>query len=244
MSSSNSSRTTNIKRLLQDIRGNTFLHDESTDTSLQPGEQYPITPHSYMANAHKQRGATVNQITELLQTKPSEVSADDRKEYNETKLLAAKWLFPYTVENPIGTQAYQHWKTAFNLAILQIVTQEFQKDRRITKEGSDLLQQGSTKFLPDNRSDDKALAAKGLQICQPVLANHPYFCRNSTSIELAAFCQDTRSDLQTLILTGDPATRLRAMNQSDRYQQSVMNQLKTLQAVSSHTAQVFLRNSF
>ena len=140
MSSSNSSRTTNIKRLLQDIRGNTFLHDESTDTSLQPGEQYPITPHSYMVNAYKQRGATVNQITELLQTKPSEVSPEDKREYNETELLAAKWLFPYTVDNPIGTHAYQHWKTAFNLAILQIVTQEFQKDRRITKKGSDLLQ--------------------------------------------------------------------------------------------------------
>ncbi len=242
MTSSGNTSKHNVKKLLQEIRENQFLQDESTDTSLKPGEQYPVTPHPYMSNAHKQRGSTVNQITELLGIKLTDVPQDDRQEFQTRQQKErTKWAFPYTVDNPVGSQAFQHWMTSFNNAILQTVTLEFQKDRRITKEGRDLLETGTTRFLNDDGNADNTVSAKGLHICQPLLMNHIYYCRNPTILDLKEFCKHNRADLETLIANEDAATKQRAKLASDRYQALVFNQLKVLQGVSSHTAQVFLR---
>ena len=118
-----SSGTVDWKDFLKGVESNPFLQEESTDTSLQPGEQYPIAPHPYMVGCEKQKDATMNQITTLLQTKPSEVPVESRPAFivsrDKTK---AKWLYPFTVENPSGTQNYAHWLTQFNNAVVQIVS--------------------------------------------------------------------------------------------------------------------------
>ena len=156
------------------VRVNHFLQEESTDTSLQPGEEYPLAPHLYMAEAHLEKTATMNQITTLLSTKPSEVQpAEAREMFTEQKLSAqTHWLYPYTVENPCGTQSFIHWQTAFNTAVIQIVSSQFSSQRRITREGRDLYSTASTKFLPDDTSTANTTTSHGLQMPAPAFESH------------------------------------------------------------------------
>ena len=67
-----------------------------------------------------------------------------------------------------------------------------------------------------------------------------YYCRNRTLIELDDFCRLRRADLQLLIENGDRAVVARARQNVMRYQDGILSQLKELQAVCSHTAQLFL----
>ena len=101
------------------------------------------------------------------------------------------------MENPCGTQSFLHWQTAFNTAVIQIVSSQFSSQRRITREGRDLYSTASTKFLPDDTSTANTTTAHGLQICQPLLLNHMYYCRNKTILDLQAFCETNRSDIHT-----------------------------------------------
>jgi hypothetical protein len=180
-SSSNTSGPFNYKEFITTVQSNTFLQDEGTDNSLQPGEEYPKTPHPYMVTAHKHKGATMNHIIQLLDTKPADVPLDTRADFTALRKTAqAKWSYPYTVENTCGTITYEHWKTQFDTAIIQIVSAQFQHDRKVTKEGKDLFSQGTTRFMDVDPTRANSISAKGLQICQPLLLDHMYYCRNST----------------------------------------------------------------
>ena len=88
-----------------------------------------------MVGAYKQESATVNQITTLLETKATDVPTTERANFLVQKLAAHEnWEYPYTVENPCGTQSFKHWRAQFNTAIIQIVSAEFQAKNRITKD--------------------------------------------------------------------------------------------------------------
>ena len=125
--------------------------------------------------------------------------------------------------------------------MIQIVSAEFESRRLITPAGRDLYSQGSATFIANDASCANSSTARGLQICQPLLLNHMYYCKNRTLVELEAFCQSNRSDLQNTIATGTAPQRLRAAQQALTYQSGVLSQLKDLQVVCSHTAQIFLR---
>ena len=128
------SSSSSWKQFLQQVQTNQYLQNESTDTSLQPGEEYPKMHHPYMVDAHKQGQATMNQITLLLTTTVTEVDSDCREEFIEQRATArSKWPYPYTAENPCGTQVFEHWETQFNTAVLQIVSTQFERERRLTK---------------------------------------------------------------------------------------------------------------
>ena len=73
---------------------------------------------------------------------------------------------------------------------------EFQKERRLTKEGKDLYNQGSAGFL-DGDPSKFSVTAKGLQICQPLLLENMYYCTNQTMVQLREFCANNRTDLRT-----------------------------------------------
>ena len=122
------------KDFINSVNANQHLQDESTDTSLQPGEEYPVAPHTYMVGAHKQTTATMNHITTLLESDSDYIPLPEREEFQALQMEAREnWLFPYTSENPCGTQLYEHWKTQFNTAVIQIVSGQFQQDRRVSK---------------------------------------------------------------------------------------------------------------
>ena len=127
-----------------------------------------------MMQAHKQKHSTLNHITRLLTTRASDVPIESRPDFLALRAPAqAKWLYPYTVENTMGTADFAHWRTNFNPAVIQRVTAQFEKEHRVTKEGKDLYAQGGTTFAPDARIAN-AVSAKALQICQPLLLNHMY----------------------------------------------------------------------
>ena len=73
-----SKSTVNWGDFLQAVSANQYLQEESTDTSLQPGEEYPTAPYPHMVHAHKQKHATLNQISTLLDTLPATVPSSDR----------------------------------------------------------------------------------------------------------------------------------------------------------------------
>jgi hypothetical protein len=191
-----------------------------------------------MVKAHKQYDATMNQITSLIEANLDTVPEKHRAAIKQQKLVKEhKWLYPYSVENPCGTTRYAHWKANFNLAVIQIVSSQFKQDSRITRDGTDLYSQGTTTFTDGN---EHAISAKVLQVCQPLLHNNMYYCSNSTLVEVDTFARQRRSDLQLLIDNGDRASSLRAEQTMQRYQTGLLAQLQELQAVCSHTAQIFL----
>ena len=97
-----------------------------------------------------------------------------------------------------STQVYEHWKTQFNTAVIQIVSGQFQQDRRVSKGGNDLYNKGTGNFM-DRAVSGSTVTAMGLQICQPILYDHMYFCRNKTMNDLKKFCADNNKDLQANI---------------------------------------------
>ena len=84
-SSSSISGTVNWKEFVTAVESNQFLQDEGTDTSLQPGEEYLKTPHPYMVSAHKLKSATMNQISQLIDTKPTDHYAKRHKPIGSTR---------------------------------------------------------------------------------------------------------------------------------------------------------------
>ena len=127
MARATSNTTRNWGDFLRTVKGNQYLTDESTDTSLQPGEEYPTTEHPNMVNAYKQKHATLNQIAILIETSPASINVENRASFSAHKSEAENnWLYPYTVENPCGTQLYEHWLAKFITAVVQIVSTEFQ----------------------------------------------------------------------------------------------------------------------
>jgi hypothetical protein len=131
MSSSTGKTTNSMTEFLQSVKANQFLQEDNADTSLQPGEEYPVAPHPSMIDSYKQKTATLNQITTLVEKDPREIPADQRAKFIAVRdETIDSWLFPHTVENPCGILAFDHWKTKFNTAVVQIVTAQFQKDRR------------------------------------------------------------------------------------------------------------------
>jgi hypothetical protein len=225
-------------RTLQQIDVNPFLQEDSTNTSLQPGEAYPNAPHPFMIKAYKQYDATMNQITQLIEANIDAVPERHRAAVRAQKLTKEhKWLYPYTVENPCGTVRYNHWKANFNLAVIQIVSSQFKQEHRITKDGADLYSQGTASFTD---GAEYAVSAKSLQVCQPLLLNHMYYCRNRTLVEVDEFARLQRPDLQLLIDGGDRGHQARAEQHMQRYQTGILSQLQELQTVCSHTAQLFL----
>jgi hypothetical protein len=196
------------EQLLQSITTNPFLQKNSTNTSLQPGEEYPAAPHPFMIKAYKQTDATLNQISRLITTDTATVPERYRASVDlEKRTKEHKWLYPYTVENPCGTVRYEHWKADFNLAVVQIVSSQFKRESRVTKDGHDLYSQGSVAFTAGR---ENSIPAASLQICQPLLLNNMYYCRNRTLVELDDFCRLRRADLQLLIENGDRASVARA----------------------------------
>jgi hypothetical protein len=194
-----------------------------------------------MVHAHKQKHATLNQITTLLDTLPSTVPVYDRPAFTVQREAAQdNWQYPYTVENPCGTQVFEHWQTQFNTAVVQIVSTEFHQQKRLSREGKDLYTQGSSTFL-DGDPARHSLTAKGLQIGQPLLLEHMYCCTNKTMIALKKFCLENRKDLQSDSSRSDPYTIARSEQDAQKYQNIVLAQLIELQAACSHTAQLFLK---
>jgi hypothetical protein len=241
MSSSGKNGTVNWADFLQTVSANQYLRDESTDTSLQPGEEYPSSPHPYMVHAHKQKHATLNQISTLLDNAPSTVPATDRAAFTLAREEAQNnWLYPYTVENPCGTQVFSHWLSQFNTAVVQIVSVEFQHQKRLSKEGKDLYSTASSTFL-DGDPARHAITAKGLEIGQPLLLEHMYCCTAKTMIALKKFSAENRKDLHTDSSRSDPYTIQRNEADAQKYQNIVLAQLTELQAACSHTAQLFLK---
>jgi hypothetical protein len=239
--SSTSTHTRNWGAFLQNVAANQHLQDESTDTSLQPGEEYPTTPHPHMIHAHKQTHSTLNQITILIEASASSVPLAERAQFSAQKLeYEDNWLYPYTVENPCGTQLFEHWQSQFNTAVVQTVSTEFQLQRRLSKEGKDLYNQGTAGFL-DGDPSKFSVTAKGLQICQPLLLENMYCCTNKTMRQLRQFCINNRPDLSTDTAGTDSFSIARAEKDAQKYQNVVLAQLLELQAACSHTAQLFLR---
>ena len=183
--SSSVEKYVNWKEFCTAVKANQYLQDESTDTSLQPGEEYSGAPHAYMVGSIKQKGSTMNQITRLFTTKSVDIPSESRGVFTALREAAkAKWLYPYTVENPSGTQNFEHWKTQLNTAVIQIVSAEFEAKRLITPTGRDLYSQGSVTFIANDASCANSSTARGLQICQPLLLNHMYYCKNRTLVAL------------------------------------------------------------
>jgi hypothetical protein len=188
--SSSSEPTVNWGAFIGDVGANQFLQDESTDTSLQPGEEYPTTPHPYMIGASKQRSATMNQIVILLGTKPAHVPEANRAKFTVLRDNAiSNWLYPFTVENPCGTQYYDHWRVQFDTAIIQIVSAQFKLERRITNKGKDLYTQGAAPFMREGETH--SVTAKGLQICQPLV--YCWTICTAVPMQLYATCGNSAS---------------------------------------------------
>ena len=186
--SSSSSSNTNWAEFLTSVDSNQFLQNNSTDTSLQPGEEYPTAPHPYMVLAGRNKDATMNQIATLLSTSAEDVPSVHRPKFLARQTTAqTKWPYPYTEENPCSTQLYKHWETRFNMAIVQIVSTQFRRDKHIPKEGNDLFSQGTTKFTSYDSTADAGVTSQGLQLCQPLFMKHMYYVRQSTLTDLAAF---------------------------------------------------------
>ena len=82
--------TVNWADFLQTVAANQYLQEESTDTSLQPGEEYPHAPYPHMVHAHKQKHATLNQITTLLANLPSAVPANERVAFTKEREAAQR----------------------------------------------------------------------------------------------------------------------------------------------------------
>ena len=82
---SSSTGNTNWTEFLQYVGKNQNLQDLNEDTSLQPGESYPVAPHPYMVNAYKD--ATLNQVTSLLTTKISTATTANQKAFGKEKTL-------------------------------------------------------------------------------------------------------------------------------------------------------------
>jgi hypothetical protein len=99
-----------------------------------------------------------------------------------------------------------------------------------------LYAQGNLKF----REDSLGVTTKGITLCQPLLMDHMYVCTKRTMTDLKEFCANNRADLQRDISSNDHFAIHRAEADAIKYQNSILAQLKEIQAVCSHTAQTFL----
>jgi hypothetical protein len=124
--------------------------------------------------------------------------------------------------------------------MVQIVSKQSRRDKRVSKEGSDLFAQGTAQFNPDDSSSAHHHPAHAIQLCQPLLMDHMYHVRASTLRDLERFCASHRADLATTMATGDPIAVSHARQSAQKYQTAILHHLTEMQQVFSHTAQYFL----
>ena len=96
----------------------------------------------------------MNQILRLINTRKSEIPQEYKAAFNShKKSKEAKWLYPYNEENPCGTLVFEHWLTRFNTAVIEIASKQFRRDKRVTREGSNLFAQGRAQFSGTDPED-------------------------------------------------------------------------------------------
>ena len=145
------------------LNANPQLTNQSTDISLQPGEEYPQAPHTYMIAATKCKESTMNQILRLINTRASEIPIEHKVAFkSHKKSKEAKWLYPYNEENPCGTLVFEHWLIRFNTAVIEIVSKQFRRGKRVSKEGTDLFAQGRAQLSGNDSTGSQSHSAHAI----------------------------------------------------------------------------------